>query len=126
MIRCLWLTLFHAFAVASLFAAAGVLFSRHAWLSVQVAFAEEQTRIFDQMREQALATEDPVKVAGYLDCAVNYYPSGSKQDRGSKLDRIVERERASAIRDIIIDLRKKTRQDLGADPKIWIDNYVHR
>jgi hypothetical protein len=35
-----------------------------------------------------------------LDYVANYYPSGSKQETGSRLDRMVERERLLAIRDI--------------------------
>jgi hypothetical protein len=94
----------------------------HGWLSVRVAFAEEQTAIFEEMREKA-ASADPTKAIGYLEYAVNYYPSGSKQVAGSSLDHMVERARRSAVREMIADLRRKSGEDLGDDPKRWIAHF---
>ena len=103
----------------------GSLFWSHGWLTVRVAWAEEQTKIFAEMRTRALQA-DSAGAAGILDYVVGYYPSGSKQETGSRLDRIVERERALVVRDIIVHLRTKTGEDLGANPEAWIQKYAKR
>lgn len=118
-----WLVLSLVIATVVLISVSGMLAWQMAWLSVHVAFAEEQTEIFDAMRVKAIAAPDPKTAADCLGYVVNYYPSGSKQDVGSRLDKVVERQRASAIRDIILDLRQKTGEDLGDDPQIWIQKY---
>jgi hypothetical protein len=61
-----------------------------------------------------------------LQYVVGYYPSGSKQETGSRLDRMVEQERALATRDIIAYLRSKTGEDLGERPEAWIQKYAKR
>jgi hypothetical protein len=94
----------------------------YANLALQVSFAEDQTDIFEDMRVQALQAE-PEKAVDYLEYVVNYYTSGSKQVKGSKLDRIVERARRNAIAAIIAALRKKTGEDFGDDAQAWIDHY---
>ena len=87
--------------------------------SMQIAFADEQTAIFDQMRRQtAEATGTDVS---YLEYALGYYPSGTKQTKGSRLDRLVERARQCAVREIIEILRSRTREDYGDDPRRWIE-----
>jgi hypothetical protein len=66
-------------------------------------------------------------VTDAADClayAAHYYPSGSKQETDSQLDRIVERDRALAVRDIIMRLREKTGEDLGNTPEPWIQKYA--
>lgn len=97
----------------------------HGWLTIRVAWASEQTKIFEEMRTRALKS-DPADAAGYLEYVVGYYPSGSKQETGSQLDRIVERERALAVRDIVAYLRTKTGEDLGERPDVWIRKYSKR
>ena len=74
-------------------------------LKIEVVFAEEQTQIFQDMREQALGGS-PSGAAESLAYVVNYYPSGSKQREGSRLDRVVERARAATEREIISNLSK--------------------
>ena len=87
--------------------------------SIQIAFADEQTAIFDQMRRQtAEATGADV---GYLEYVLGYYPSGTKQTKGSGLDRVVERARQCAVREIIAILRTRTGEDYGDDPRRWIE-----
>ena len=49
--------------------------------SIQIAFADEQTAIFEQM--QRLTAESETVDVGYLDYALSYYPSGTKQTAGS-------------------------------------------
>ena len=102
-----------------------VLFVGYAPLKLRLAFASEQTQIFDEMRTKALKS-GVAEAAGCLEYVANYYPSGTKQVTGSRLDRMVERERAAAVRDIIACLRKQTASDLGDAPEAWVDKYAHR
>lgn len=101
----------------------GSLFWSYGLLQINVAHANEQTEIFESMRTRALQSS-PREAAGFLAYAVNYYPSGSKQKTGSRLDRIVERVRERAVQDIIAYLRIKTGQDLGDRPEPWITKYA--
>src|SRR5262249_30138795 len=97
----------------------GFCLSSHLMTSVQIAFADEQTAIFDLMRRQ---TEQSTGVdAGYLEYTLWYYPSGTKQTKGSSLDRMVERARHGAVREIISILRSRTGKDFGDDPRRWIE-----
>ena len=103
----------------------GLMFWSYGWLTIRVAMADEQTKIFDEMRVRALQT-DAAGAASCLQYVVGYYPSGSKQETGSRLDRMVERERAFAVRDIIAHLRIKTGEDLGQSPEAWMQKYMKR
>ena len=103
----------------------GFLFWSHAWLRVQVAFAMEQAQIFEDMRAKALQS-DPAVAAGCLEYVVWYYPSGTKQPAGSRLDRMVKRERERAVGDIFAHLRARTGDDLGESPSAWIQKYSAR
>ena len=67
---------------------------------------------------------DAKQGAQYLEYLLNYYPSGTKQVQGSGLDLIVERARENAIREILVDFRKKTGRDYGDDPQVWIKNLL--
>ena len=58
------------------------------WFQVHLALANDQTLRFERWREQ-----------GNLD-VIREYPSGTKQETGSLLDLMVERHRASVIREI--------------------------
>jgi hypothetical protein len=69
--------------------------------------------------EQKAKSSPPEEAAEYLEYLVNYYPSGTKQLAGSKLDRIVESARSHAIKAVIDGLRSTTGKDLGDDPKSW-------
>ena len=106
-----------------LFAGGGLLFWNYGWLKIHAAFAEEQTRIFEDMRIKALQSTAPADIAGSLQYVVWYYPSGTKQDLGSRLDRTVERHRAATIREIIAHFRRITGQDLGDSPEPWLQKY---
>lgn len=113
-------------AFVSLLLGAGALLYQYGWLKVEVAFAEEQTEIFEAMRTQARAASDAKTAADCLNYVVNYYPSGSKQQTGSRLDTIVERARAIAKQEIIADLRARTGENLGDDPQVWIEKYARQ
>jgi hypothetical protein len=94
-------------------------------LKVREAFAAEQTLVFDEMCTKAVQSE-PAEAAECLEYAVNYYPSGTKQKVESRLDQIVERQRASAVRAIIAHLRTKTSQGLGNDPQTWVKRFARK
>lgn len=91
------------------------------WL--RAGFADEQTRNFEMSRNKALQS-DAAGAASRLYFIISYYPSGTKQEAGSGLDRTVERVRRSAIRDIIAHLRTLTGEDLGESPDPWIAKYA--
>ena len=99
------------------------LFWNYARLKIQVASASDQTKIFEQMRVKGIQS-DPAGAAGCLEYVVSYYPSGTKQETGSRLDVIVERERVSAQQAIVAYLRTKTDKDLGERPEAWIQKYA--
>ena len=104
-------------------AAAALGWWQYVRLSLRVAFAEEQTEIFNAMRSQAL-TGGATEAARCLQYVVSYYPPGTKQIEASRLDRIVERSRGSATADILAHLRVTTGSDLGATPEPWIRQYA--
>src|SRR5256885_1076545 len=79
----------------------------YAPLKMRVMFASEQVHIFDEMRNKALQS-DASGAVGCLEYVVNYYPSGTKQESGSRLDRMVESARAQSVREILAYLRTKT------------------
>jgi hypothetical protein len=103
----------------------GCLLWNYGWLTIRVAWASEQTEIFEEMRTKALETS-AIGAAGYLDYAANYYPSGSKQETGSRLDRMVERERLRAIRDITSHIQSKSGQATGTNSQAWAERFPKR
>jgi hypothetical protein len=108
-----------AMAVAAILFGLGFCLINQIKAQVQMAFADEQTAIFDQMRRQTAESEAVDE--SHLEYALWYYPSGTKQTKGSSLDRVVERARQGAVREIIDILRSRTRKDFGDDPRRWID-----
>jgi len=109
-----------------LFFAGVCFFWDYCSLKLRTAFADDQMEIFDEMRTRALQSNSPSDITGALGYACHYYPSGSKQKTGSRLDTIVERHRASVVRDIIAHLRKTTGHDLGDNPEPWVEKHSHR
>jgi hypothetical protein len=103
----------------------GMFLWNHGRRTIELAFADEQTRIFDEMRVKATQS-GPADAVGYMQYAITYYPSGTKQRAGSQLDRIVERERGCAVREIICHLRATTKEDLGENPSPWIKKYLNK
>ena len=103
----------------------GYQFWSYGLLKIRVAWADDQIKIFDEMRTQALQS-DAHGAVGYLQYIVNYYPSGTKQEAGSPLDRMVERERNQTTQDIVTHLRAKTGENLGESPQSWIQKYANR
>jgi hypothetical protein len=106
-------------AFAAFLLGLGFCVVNHSITAVQIAFADEQTAIFEQMREETAGSAG-VDV-DYLEYTLSYYPSGSKQIRGSRLDRVVERAREGAVREMIGILRARTGKEYGDDPRRWIE-----
>jgi hypothetical protein len=100
---------------------AGKLLYDHVELRLRVIFACDQVAIFEEMRVKASQSE-PIKAVGYLEYVVRYYPSGTKQAQGSKLDAVVEASRRLAVHAILADLRARSGKDFGHDPEEWIAN----
>jgi hypothetical protein len=105
-----------------LLACFGVVFWNYGLQKTEVALAEEQTRIFEAMRVKAMEGDSVVAVE-CLEYVVHYYPSGTKQRIGSRLDRVVDRNRALTEQAIITSLRHKTHEDLGTNSALWIQKY---
>jgi len=102
-----------------------LLFIGYAPLKLQLMLASEQIQIFEEMRGRALQAS-PSEAAGCLEYVVGYYPSGTKQVVGSRIDRMVEQARASAVREIVAYLRSKTGEDLGSNAELWIQKCAAR
>lgn len=103
-----------------LIALVAYFYFQKAVVDLRLHSADEQTAIFEDMREKVEKSDDPIQGAEFLEYALGYYPSGTKQVAGSPLDQIVERARRTAVREMIEILRKKTGQDFGDDPQRWI------
>ncbi len=95
---------------------------------IQIAFAAEQTAIFDQMVDKARdsLSQTPPDCAQAADC-LNYlhfyYPSGTKQTTGTSLDQIVERHRSLCIAEVVRLLREATGEDHGESAELWIERF---
>lgn len=93
-------------------------------LKIRAAFAVEQVQVFDWSLETARKTDaTPKNLVDSLEGVVQYYPSGTKQITGSRLDRLVEHARQSAIREIMARLQDITGEDLGDNPESWMQRY---
>jgi hypothetical protein len=96
---------------------------KYSILSLKVKFADDQTLIFDEARNQAIQGS-PQEAIQSLKYVISYYPSGSKQEHESPLDHVVERARANTIKAIINHLKATTKLDLGDNPNAWIEHYI--
>ena len=114
---------FLTFAVVFL-VTTGVTLFRNGKVTLQIAMAEEQVKVFESMRLKALGAPAGEAIE-CLDYVRNYYPSGTKQAAGSRLDNIVESARGAATREIIAHLRIKTGKDFGDDPSKWKATEIH-
>lgn len=98
-----------------------VLAYRYFKLSLQTVFAEEQIKIFFLLEKEIFSSDINVNTALKFEAIINYYPSGTKQEKGSRLDSLVENTRKNIIADIIVFLKNKTGKDFGKNPQIWIE-----
>lgn len=67
--------------------------------SLRIEFAREQVEMFDDQRKIFRGKRGPV-VDDRIQFVKEYYPSGTKQVAGSKLDTIVERFRQAVIEEL--------------------------
>jgi hypothetical protein len=102
---------------------AGYLFGRYDELDVRTRLAAGQTTSFESVREKALQSTRPEEIAACIEHTLDYYPSGSGQPTGSRLDHIVEGVRRTAVDDMIRHLRAVSGIDLGDDPQKWIEKF---
>lgn len=77
-------------------------------MRVRIDFAKDQVEIFDQMVRQT-RTSNVQDAEDELRYVQGYYPSGTKQKKGSRLDSIVETARTHAISLIEQELQRKNR-----------------
>lgn len=116
------------YIVASLISASLVIYSvnvtiKHFSLVLDVCFALEQVEVFHAVKEQIKSGNDNRKeIASQLNYIINYYPSGTKQEKGSRLDRIVESARKDVLEDLIIFLKGKLNEDYGSVPEKWVES----
>lgn len=109
-------------ALAALFAILfAYIFVEFGLTHIYLGMADEQTKVFEQMCQQAVDSKTKDAGANELLYTVWYYPSGTKQVVGSRIDRMVERARRNAVREIIATLRRKTGKDFGEDPRKWCE-----
>jgi hypothetical protein len=92
--------------------------------SREVASAETKTAYLEELTENALKA-NAIGAARCLEGVVHEYRLSDRRDEiGLSLDRMVERARSRATRDIIAHLRSMTERDLGDDPAPWIQEYA--
>jgi hypothetical protein len=70
---------------------------------LQIKFAREQVELFSETAANAVPLRDAVQLRKSREYIKSYYPSGTKQTKGSNLDLIVERVRREAC--VRIDAR---------------------
>ena len=96
--------------------------------SIRLTLADEQCQIFAEMADKAVVAlgrdpPDTKEAVECLDYAHNYYPSGTKQLAGSRLDSVVETSRRASELRIIEALKTATGSDLGNDADAWIETF---
>ncbi len=70
---------------------------RYSVIFLHAALAEEQTRFFEEAQVEGLTRRTPKEAREFMEAIRIYYPSGSKQQAGTRLDMVVERARSNAI-----------------------------
>jgi hypothetical protein len=65
----------------------------------------------------------PQALALRLDFLMGYYEAHSKALAGSRLESIVRREYHQTLTNAVAAFRSMTTNDLGADPRVWIQKY---
>lgn len=73
---------------------------------IHVGFAHEQIIVFEELKQKT--KNGTIKEAeDCLNYAITYYPSGSKQPIGTRLDVIVETARTNAVYSITDSIKQK-------------------
>ena len=87
---------------------------------LRIRFAKEQIGFFQDMAFRATAEKTPREVRRIKEFIESYYPSGTKQTKGSDLDTIVEIARRDACRRIEVHsshLKEPPSATQGVDAK---------
>lgn len=106
-------------AVAALLLSMGNLALRYSELRMEAGGAWLLIAEFQGIRSH-LSELDATGLADRLNNTVRR----SLKYKNASLKRVVEHERALLVRDLIANLRKKTGEDLGEDPSVWISKYL--
>ncbi len=75
------------------------------------------------MRAKA-RTEDVANALSCLSYVCHYYPSGTKQVEGSRLDQLVEQVRDAVVQDMLFEIRQRAPEDLGDNLDDWFSAYL--
>jgi hypothetical protein len=119
-----WICAVFVIAIVAAVGSCSVVGVNYAILLARLGLADGQVREFEDSRVAVLKEESPLALAQLLEHTIVYYPSGSKQATGSRLDRMVEVGRADTINHIIARLRVVTGRDLGSDASGWLKEYL--
>ena len=85
---------------------------------VHVKLANEQTSVMEEVMNRAMMVDSKEAIACW-EYVLAYYPSGTKQVRGSDLDAVVERVRSIAGKRIQLRLIEEAGVDFGESPSDW-------
>ena len=92
-------------------------------LNTKVLYTRSAVQQLEKLRLEA-AKGDVSQAASALKSVVEFSPS--KVNRQQDLAQIFEASRASVIREIISRMQSLTGEDLGDDPKLWIEKYYRK
>jgi len=98
---------------------------RYAALSVEVGLARERVQVIAYATDRALRGT-PAEAAAHLEYVLGYYPPGQGRSAGAELDAIVETHRRVCTRQIIEHLKRTTGENLGDEPRAWIERFKAR
>ncbi len=92
---------------------------------IETVLTDNWAMVLDEMRESGMAHTNAADIAGTLRDADRWYHSPLPEGGTPRhLHNLMERVRAGVERDLIRHLREVTGEDLGADPKPWIQKYA--
>jgi len=93
----------------------GYLFTRLSKITIESAIACQQIQLFFESENRAVKGTTAENLQE-LEFVTNYYPSGSRLEKGGRFDRLVESARAEVAAHIISHIEFLTGNNLGNDP----------
>ena len=92
---------------------------------MEAVLTDNWAMVLDEMRESGMEQTNAPEIAATLRHVERWY-HGPTPDSGTSrhLHNLMERVRAGVERDLIRHLREVAGEDLGADPKPWIQKYA--
>ncbi|MEK7707591.1 MAG: hypothetical protein AAB380_06315 [Verrucomicrobiota bacterium] len=106
-----------------------IFFGWRSWVlfgqAVTADFIDKECKITEGLfRDFPLQTaEDKKALAWRLEFLIGYYESRSNILAGSHLEQIVRRDYEQALTNALIAFRREATNDLGSDPRAWIQKY---